>query len=1176
MFFCCMIMIRKCVNSRLKPYKKMGQETTPIPQSDALVSRVLSVTPWVLVLAMAILLGANIPSQPLLTTHFSRLLLYGILTAIALFFSSRLTEGTLSPAHVVGMMAFLSLPQDAYPAALWTIFAGGVAGGLLLFSRASQRPLQYSIYDRNWWKPVFLAARVTLSFAAAGEIYVSANGSLPLTTRAWTAENAILLGVYCFAYITLYLAIFLLESYNEGRSIRQMIDNDFMQILVILLLPVPFALLSAEVSTQLSVSSEVINITGVVLIIIGLYALSQSEQRLRKQLNELRTLSVVTRAMRAHLNMDTLLKTVYLQIAHLLDTENFTVVLNNLEASRLDFPLVVRGGQEDTTTHSDDREARYKNGLIEYVIKTGAPLLIRDNVSQKMQEMGIKPLPEYCHSWLGVPLLAGGRTLGIISVFSDKPTRHFTADDMRLLNIVASSASIAIENAQLYHQQTERVEQMATLNNIASLLSGTLSPDTVIDTIISSASTISKANAVSVYLLWEDSATHAVNMRNAGLSDSFVANPPAPLLMSEVESRRKLPLAITDIDKDKHAEPIRTLLHREAKQAVVELPLIIDDNDFGVLALYYDDVQIFSGERLEVLRSFATQASQAIKNARTYTSTDEAFQRSVERLLSLASAGSLLASTIDLEKIGELVLTHALETTFADAGIVAVYDDEKDQEGLAILAQENYPKGIFASEETLHAFIGAETLITLEPYRIVKPEHTAIKLGDGRVAKSQLSVPILRDRGRVGFIILQSVAENRFDEEDAHFVAQMATQTVIAADNARLFKRITEARDRLQVILDAMDEAILLVDARGKIALANPRIKMLGLQPDKLIDKSLRELVSDEQAKTFKRFGFDSASDALEVVDDLKTHRGWKGYTPNLYNLNTDQGTVYIQRYIIPIRDEADQIMGALMVFYNKTEEQELNNAREQLSRMIVHDLRSPLTAVTTSIKLLRELVPHESEYWSLVDTTTDASRRAIHKLLARVDSLLDISKMESGRIAIDQDITELDNLADSVCIELSPLAKELEVKLVSDIHAGVPLLNIDADKVERLMLNLVDNALKYSPADTVVTIRAYPPGERGAPEGFVRTEVMDQGPGIPEDYKESLFESFVQVEGRKKVRRGVGLGLTFCKLVAEAHGGRIWIEDNPEGGSIFVFTLPVVNTTRLPEDTGEFPVIDF
>lgn len=82
-----------------------------------------------------------------------------------------------------------------------------------------------------------------------------------------------------------------------------------------------------------------------------------------------------------------------------------------------------------------------------------------------------------------------------------------------------------------------------------------------------------------------------------------------------------------------------------------------------------------------------------------------------------------------------------------------------------------------------------------------------------------------------------------------------------------------------------------------------------------------------------------------------------------------------------------------------------------------------------------------------------------------------------------------------------------------------------------------------------------------------MRIDVIDNGLGVPDEYKVSLFKEFVQVEGRQRVRRGVGVGLTFCKLVAEAHGGRIWIEDNPEGGSIFAFTLPVAVMARLPDD---------
>ncbi|MBI1258816.1 MAG: histidine kinase, partial [Chloroflexi bacterium] len=253
-----------------------------------------------------------------------------------------------------------------------------------------------------------------------------------------------------------------------------------------------------------------------------------------------------------------------------------------------------------------------------------------------------------------------------------------------------------------------------------------------------------------------------------------------------------------------------------------------------------------------------------------------------------------------------------------------------------------------------------------------------------------------------------------------------------------------------------------------------------------------------------------------------------------------------------------DQPLGVLLVFYDETEERKLARTREEVSQMLIHDLRSPLTAVTTSLKLLTDLTPKDSSLRPIVETTTDGGRRAIQKLLGRVDSLLDVSKMENGFLALDAKPSELATLVDNVCVELSPLAQELGVIIKPEISAELPLLEIDADKVERMLLNLVDNALKFSPADSTVLVRAHEPGAEGAAPGFVRIDVLDSGPGVPDEYKLMLFDRYVQVRGRKGARRGTGLGLTFCRLVAETHGGQIWIDDNPMGGSIFSFTLPV------------------
>jgi signal transduction histidine kinase len=267
---------------------------------------------------------------------------------------------------------------------------------------------------------------------------------------------------------------------------------------------------------------------------------------------------------------------------------------------------------------------------------------------------------------------------------------------------------------------------------------------------------------------------------------------------------------------------------------------------------------------------------------------------------------------------------------------------------------------------------------------------------------------------------------------------------------------------------------------------------------------------------------------------------------------------VYLQRQVIPVWDAYGQIEAMLLVFRDETEQRELELMREDLSRMIVHDMRSPLTAVTSGLKLLKDLVPPDSSIRPAVESTADASQRALRKLLNRVDSLLDISKLESGQLTLEIGAVGLAGLVDNVCVELSPLAHELEVTLVAQIADTVPLLLLDGDKIERVLLNLVDNALKFSPNNSSVMICAYEPGTHEAPETFVRVDVIDSGPGVPDEHKTRLFDRFAQIEGQQGRRRGTGLGLAFCRLAVHAHGGHIWIEDNPIGGTIFAFTLPV------------------
>lgn len=684
----------------------------------------------------------------------------------------------------------------------------------------------------------------------------------------------------------------------------------------------------------------------------------------------------------------------------------------------------------------------------------------------------------------------------------------------------------------------QRVVQLSTLNKVLSLLTETLSPDNVLDTVISSASAISDATAISVYLM-QDGVLQLV--RSAGMSDAFTAEP----LLNPAKQTIDQPIVIENVHLYNAAAHLRDLMTREGKAAWIELPLAVAGRGLGTISLYFDTPQMFNSEDIELLRTFANQAAQAIQNAHIYAGTYAALETRIEQLSALATIGREIIATMDLQTISNLILKHAMDATCATGGAIVLFNEKHD--GLILCAQEGYPEGIFAQIETLNQGITGRVLQTASVTLVedVLQETGYVPLLEA--TRSQLSVPVIWRGEVIGVITLESDQRAGFQPEEGHFVSQLANQMVIAVDNARLFQRVAEARDRMQAILDTMAEAIILIDRWGQIALANPRVDLIGLNSSELLGGQITELVRQSQIQLVERMGFRDETDLRAILRESSAPES----VP--YALEGNGKMIYILRQHIPVRDEGGTLIGVLLVFQDETEQRELERARESFSNMIVHDLRSPLTAVTSGLSFLTEVIPPDSEFAGLVNKTANTSQRAIRKMLNRVNSLLDIARMQSGQLTLSAEAAELGNVVDAVFTELNPLANDLKVTLTLQLVEQFPLLLIDPEKIERVLLNLVDNALKFSPRGSSIIVRT-----NNVVDGYARIEVIDSGPGVPEAMRRHIFDSFAQVREQRSVRRGSGLGLSFCKLAIEAHGGRIWVEDNPGGGSVFIFTLPL------------------
>ncbi|TVR19978.1 MAG: GAF domain-containing protein [Anaerolineaceae bacterium] len=1144
----------------LSDMKDIKTHLSPQTESSRFALRyraLLQMTPVIIALTALVLLMSNIPDGDLLAAYGLYALVYAALTGFALYFAVLLSGAMLGPAHAGGMVAFLSLPADVVPLSLWAVTAGALVGVLV---RYVHKPAGAAF---DWRKraidAVMVTSRITISFAVAAAIYLSTGAALPMDTGLWVADSAQLLAlfVYVLAYFLIYTAIYTLELYVNRQPVGYILKHNRMMITAILVLPVPFAILSAEVTRDLFQPAGVIGAASMALIFIGLHGLSRSEQQTRRQLDEMTTLSTVTRAMRSHLDIHELLETIYSQVITQFDVSDFTLLLYSDD--RLRHVLVLRDGERREEVTLDDLDDR---GLLRYVLdERRALFLLDDNERKAFEERHKITAACACQAWLGVPLVLGVTGYGVIAMALRTPNGAFTVNDTRLLSIVADSACIAIENAVLFSRQKERAARLSTLNRVSTMLSGTLSAEKVLDTVIESARVLGEAQAVALYLYMDDDDdTLSPSLASAhGMGEGFASAAPEPMLIDGNPLYEKYLLAVGDILEDAGASHLRGVMEADSLRSLVEIPLFVGQSPVGVLVIFYTAPQRYSEERLEILRAFGTQAAQAINNSRAYAVANEAFQRSVEQLLALAGIGRRLTASVNLRAICDLVLEHVMDSTHAQAGLVLLLPDADSPR---VLSHTTVDRDMMVDLSVAEAGITRRVLDSGKMERIDDVFLESWFEDNPRLiapTRAQLAVPILRGADTLGVIMVESVRANGFSEEDSHFVAQVANQAVIAIDNARLFERITQARDRLQVILDTMEEALLLIDDRGRIALANPRLmSLLDISPSDLIEREIGDAADDTALDLPARMGFAGADDLLELVQKIGVENAWPEYPPHLYMVSmADGGRRYIQRYIIPVLDESIQTMGVLLVFYDKTHEQELSRTREELMRMIVHDLRAPLLAVVTGLRLIERYVPADNPAYEVVQSTAQSSRQAVHKLLSRVDSLLDIAKMQSGRLTIDRAPVHLRDVVDAVGAELRPLAQDLEISIEADIPPDLPALYVDRDKVERLLLNLLDNALKYSPTRQKVIVRANVQTESDA-SGFVRVQVIDRGPGIPSEYRGTLFDSFVQVQGNHNVRRGFGLGLSFCRMVAEAHGGHIWLEDNQPAGSIFAFTLPL------------------
>lgn len=360
-------------------------------------------------------------------------------------------------------------------------------------------------------------------------------------------------------------------------------------------------------------------------------------------------------------------------------------------------------------------------------------------------------------------------------------------------------------------------------------------------------------------------------------------------------------------------------------------------------------------------------------------------------------------------------------------------------------------------------------------------------------------------------------------------------------DEMQVDKIITE-KTKTEAVIFSIADGIVMTDLTGRLQLANTRAKhILHLPENEWLNRSIWDYIENNKIKSaFRELITQSGEDVVKELD-----------------LSTDRESLHYRMLAEDvITPEKRDKIGKVTVIRDVTLEKELDKMKDNFLHSITHDLRNPVTSIRGFLKFLIDGIggPINDKQKKMLDTMSRASER----LIGLINDILDTAKLESGRLEINPVLMDIKAVAHRAIDLAEPLALRKEIKLVLDTKKDFPEITGDPDLLERAFNNLLGNALKFTPDKGQITIKLEDLGKE------IKVSVIDTGEGIPEDYITKIFDKFQQVVGQH--RGGTGLGLTICKHIAEAHGGRIWVESKLGEGSKFIFTLPKISNGKHNE----------
>lgn len=582
------------------------------------------------------------------------------------------------------------------------------------------------------------------------------------------------------------------------------------------------------------------------------------------------------------------------------------------------------------------------------------------------------------------------------------------------------------------------------------------------------------------------------------------------------------------------------------------VPLRTNDHPVGTLALYAKKQRRFSAEEVAVLSAFADQAALAIEKGRLLVEAEEG--RQVLEGLAAVGLEMQTAATRDARLAAFIAGAHEI-VGFDRMYVLLAGADGSTLEPACAHGQNGLlpPPTLSLTPEAgvfYDAFHGRQSIMVLSDGDLEKIRPFVGPHRDNGWFRTRRFVilPLLVGDRTIGVVMADNKLTRRpIDPASVEPFTLLCQQLAAVLEHERAERervallRLAEAqRTRLTQIFESTSDGIMLVNLQGGIESANQRAReLLDFDSSATADRDLMAVlaphfhVAAEYDRAVARF-------AALLRDPERADGGDLSLTATGRVLHwTGRATT----------DTATRTIGLTLTFQDVTEERAVSQMKSDFVSFVTHQLRTPLAGIKWMLELAAEEPAGSAEIASYIGDARESAER----LIRLVNDLLDVSRLESGKLAIDAQPTDVAALTSDVLAEVASLVREKAHRLSARGLDEAPVAIVDAQLLREVVMNLVSNAIKYTPEGGDLEI------DVTSANGELRWAIKDSGIGIPKEAQRRLFEKFFRADNAVTVEtEGTGLGLYLVRLIVEKFGGRVWCESEAARGSRFTFVLPL------------------